>query len=303
MNLEARSKGYNQAQYHPFRNFQLSFDPNQYIDDISQISSQDQLDYSNDSDKYRIQRDEDRNSNNVFGEVDLTQLQIRGHRERRKKNRDRGKAQSQAQPILFNHRPIQRSTQSKLKVPGQRRGKTGAANGTINPSAQSSRIKQIAGGSDFNFGSSMDIDMEQMMERDLTETKPTTNDGHIIQTAPPQLGTASWHAGGENVNIFSAQRVNIQHLNDGNAICIPQQAHLAAQGADGLGFQRLIGREQEQSEDSPEQEQRQLDLNNLPNNPENEGPPGLTQETRRSEANKGCIKTRPKSSRKKKKGH
>ncbi|KAA6381067.1 MAG: hypothetical protein EZS28_023409, partial [Streblomastix strix] len=135
------------------------------------------------------------------------------------------------------------------------------------------------------------------------QTQPTTNDGPIISTAPPQLGTASWHAGGENVNIFAAQRANIQHQDDGNEMNIPQQAHLAAQRADGLGFQPLIGQEQEQSEDGPEQDQGQLDLNNLPDNPENEGPPGLTQETRRSEANKGSSKSRSKSSRKKKKGH
>ncbi|KAA6403182.1 MAG: hypothetical protein EZS28_001308 [Streblomastix strix] len=83
---------------------------------------------------------------------------------------------------------------------------------------------------------------------------------------------------------------------------IPQQDHLAAQRADGLGFQPLMGPEQEQSEDKPEHDQDQLDLNNLPDNPENEGPPGLTQETRRSEANKGSTKSRSKSSRKKKKG-
>ncbi|KAA6358431.1 MAG: hypothetical protein EZS28_046043 [Streblomastix strix] len=141
-----------------------------------------------------------------------------------------------------------------------------------------------------------------MMERDLTQTQPTTNDGPIISTAPPQLGTASWHAGGENVNIFAAQRANIQHQDDGGEMSIPQQAHLAAQRADGLGFQPLIGQEQDQSEDEPEQDQGQLDLNNLPDNPENEGPLRLTQETRRSEANKGSTKLRSKSSHKKKKG-
>ncbi|KAA6393335.1 MAG: hypothetical protein EZS28_011139, partial [Streblomastix strix] len=164
MNLEARSKGFDNPSYNPFGNFQSNFNPNQYIDDLSQIPSQDQQDYSNELDQYQMQRDDDHDSNDdVFGEPDLIELQVRGRRGRGKKNRDRGKAQSQTQPLLSSHQPIQGSTQSKLKVPGQRHGKTGAANGTINPSAQSSRIKQIAGGSDFNLGSSMDIDMEQMM--------------------------------------------------------------------------------------------------------------------------------------------
>ncbi|KAA6363272.1 MAG: hypothetical protein EZS28_041203 [Streblomastix strix] len=145
----------------------------------------------------------------------------------------------------------------------------------------------------------MDIDMEQMMERDLTQTQPTTNDGPIVSSAPPQLGTASWHAGGETANVFAAQCPNIQHLNDGNEMNIPQQGHLAVQGADRLGFQPLMGPEQEQSEDGPEQNQGQLDFNNHPDNPGNEYPPGLTQETRRSEANKGSFKPRSKSSCKK----
>ncbi|KAA6404238.1 MAG: hypothetical protein EZS28_000225 [Streblomastix strix] len=95
--------------------------------------------------------------------------------------------------------------QTKLEVLGQRRGKTGAANGTINRSAQSSCIKQITGGSDFNFGSSMDIDMEQMMERELTQTKLTINDGPIVSTAPRQLRIAQCHAGGETASVFAAQ--------------------------------------------------------------------------------------------------
>ncbi|KAA6388483.1 MAG: hypothetical protein EZS28_015990 [Streblomastix strix] len=135
----------------------------------------------------------------------------------------------------------------------------------------------------------MDIDMEQIMERDLTQKQPTTIDGLIVTTALPQLG--------------DAQRANIQHQNDGNEMNIPQHGHLAAQGADGLGFQPLMGPEQEQSEDEPEHDQGQLDLNNLPDNPGNEGPLGLTQETRRSEANKGSSKPRLKSSRKKMKGY
>ncbi|KAA6353038.1 MAG: hypothetical protein EZS28_051436 [Streblomastix strix] len=81
---------------------------------------------------------------------------------------------------------------------------------------------------------------------------------------------------------------------------VPQQGHFATQSADGLRFQPLMGPEQEKSEDEPEQDQGQLVLNNLPDNPKNEGSPRPTQETRRSEANKGSIKTRPKSSRKKK---
>ncbi|KAA6384575.1 MAG: hypothetical protein EZS28_019897 [Streblomastix strix] len=248
-----------------------------------------------------MQRDDNNDINDdVFSEVDLIQLQVRGHRGRGKKSRCRGKAQSQTQSHLSSHQPIQGSTQSKLKVPGQRRRKTGAANGTINPSAQSSHIKQIIGGSDFNFGSGMDIDMEQMIEKDLTETQPTTDDGSIVSAKPPQLGTVSRYAGGDNVNIFSAQCANIQYQNDGNEMNIPQQAHLAAQRADGLGFQPLLGLMLEQSVDELEQDYGQQDLNNLLDNPENEGPPGLTQETKRSEANKSCVKPRSKSSYKKK---
>ncbi|KAA6376696.1 MAG: hypothetical protein EZS28_027777 [Streblomastix strix] len=235
-----------------------------------------QLQYSNDSDDNRIQKDEDHNSNdNVFGEVDLIQLQVRGHRGKGKKGRVRGKPQSQALPLLSSHRLIQEGTYCNLKVPEQRRGKPGAANWTINPSAQSFRIKQITGWSDFNFGSSMDIDMEQMIERDLIQTLPTTNDGPIVSTVSPQLGTASWRAGGKIVSAFAAQHANTDNMNYGNEMNIPQQGHLAAQGADFLGFQPLIGQEQEQSEDEPEQDQGQLDLNNLPDNSQNEGPPGL----------------------------
>ncbi|KAA6352978.1 MAG: hypothetical protein EZS28_051495, partial [Streblomastix strix] len=271
MNLDTRNKGSNNHSCHPFGNFQPSFNPNQYIDDLSQILSQDQQEYSNDSVEYRIQRDEDHNSNDVvFGEADLIQLKVRGHRGKGKKGRGRGKAQSQAQLLSFCHQFVKESTQSKLKVPGQKRGKIGAANETINPSAQSSRIKQITGGSDFNFGSSMDIDMEQMMERDLTQTQSTTNDCSIVSTAPTQLGTASQHAGGETTDVFAAQRANIQHQNDENEINIPHQGHLAAQSVNGFGLQPLIRPEQEQSEDEPEQDQGQLDLINHPDNPENE---------------------------------
>ncbi|KAA6354801.1 MAG: hypothetical protein EZS28_049672, partial [Streblomastix strix] len=135
---------------------------------------------------------------------------------KRKKGRGRGKIQSQAQLLLSSHRPIQESTQSKLKIPGQRRGKIGAANGTINPSAQSSRIKQIAGGSDYNFGSCVDIDMEQMMERDLTQTQPTTNDGPVVSTAPTQLGMAQCLAERETASVFAAQRTKTEILNFGN---------------------------------------------------------------------------------------
>ncbi|KAA6373291.1 MAG: hypothetical protein EZS28_031183, partial [Streblomastix strix] len=294
MNLEARSKGLNNLSYHPFGNLQSSFNPNQYINDLSCIPSQDQQEYSNDSDEYQIQRDDDHNSSDeIFGKTDLIQLQTRDHRGKGKKCRGRGKAQSHAQPFQTNHRPIQESIQSKLKVPGQRRVKTGAANETINSSTQSSPIKQITGGSDFNFGSSMDIDMEQMMERDLTKIQSTTNDSPIVSIAPPQFGTASWHAGGDTADVFAAQLANIQHLYNGNEINIPQQGHLAAQGADGFGFQPLIGQEQEQSEDRPEQDQGQQDLYNLSYNSENKVLSKLIQETIRSEANKGSIKPRP----------
>ncbi|KAA6349734.1 MAG: hypothetical protein EZS28_051921, partial [Streblomastix strix] len=170
MNLEAKNKSLNNPSNYSFGNFQPSFNPNQYIDDLVQIVSQDQQEYSNDSDDNRIQRDEDHDSNDdVFGEADLIQLQERIHRRKGKKFRGR--------------------------VHGQMRGKTGVVNGTINLSAQSSHIKQITSGSNFNFGSCLDIDMEQMMERDLTQTQPTTNEGPIVSTTPPQLGTASWHAG------------------------------------------------------------------------------------------------------------
>ncbi|KAA6386411.1 MAG: hypothetical protein EZS28_018058, partial [Streblomastix strix] len=227
----------------------------------NQTPSQDQQEYSNNSDDNRIQRDVDHNSNDdVFGKADQIELQVRDHSGRVMKSRSRGKAQSQAQPVLSNHRPIQESTQFKLKFSVQRRGRTGTANGTIGPSEQSSHIKQIAGGSNYNFGSSMEIDIEKMMERDLTLTQRTTNDGPIVSTAPPQLVTESWNAGGDTANVFAAQHANIQHLNDGNEMNIPQQAHLAAQGVDGLGFQPLMDPEQEKSEDEPEQDQGQLDL-------------------------------------------
>ncbi|KAA6385852.1 MAG: hypothetical protein EZS28_018621, partial [Streblomastix strix] len=186
---------------------------------------------------------------------------------------------------------------------GQRRGKTGAANGTINPSAQSSDIKQITSGRDLNLGLRIDIEMEQMMERDLTQTQPTTNDGSIISTVPPQLWTAPWHAGRETASVFAAQHENIQLLKDGNEMNIPQQGHLEAQGAYGLGFQTMIDLMQIQSENESEQDQDQQDLSNLPDNLENESPSGLIQVTRRSDVNKSCIKTRPRSSCKKKKSH
>ncbi|KAA6367765.1 MAG: hypothetical protein EZS28_036710 [Streblomastix strix] len=191
MNLEARNKGFDNPSYNPFGNFQPSFNSNQYIDNLSQILSQDQQDYFNNSDEYLIQRDEDHDStDDAFGEVDLIQLQVRGHRGRVKKGRGRDKAQSQTPPLLSSHRPIQESMQSKLKVPGQRRGKTGAASGTKNTYTQSSRKIQITGGSDFNFGSSTDIDMEQMMEMDPSQTQSTTDDVPIVSTAPLQLETA-----------------------------------------------------------------------------------------------------------------
>ncbi|KAA6368203.1 MAG: hypothetical protein EZS28_036270, partial [Streblomastix strix] len=204
---------------------------------------------------------------------------VRGHRGKGKKGRGRGKAQFQAQSLLTNHQPIKESTQSQLKVPEQRRERTGTANGTINPSAYSSRIKQITGWSDFNFGSTLLLQQPHLNWRQHRDMQ------------------------GEKLQVFfAAQCANVQHLNDGNEINIPQHSRLAAQRADGLGFQPLICPEQEQSEVEPEQDLSQLDLNNLPDNPENECLPGLIQETRRSEANKGSIQPRPKSSRKKKKG-
>ncbi|KAA6403438.1 MAG: hypothetical protein EZS28_001030 [Streblomastix strix] len=140
------------------------------------------------------------------------------------------------------------------------------------------------------------------MERDHTQTQPSTNYGPIVQTAPRQLGMAQWHAERETASVFAAQCANTESMNFGNEMNLLQQGHLAAQGADGLGFQTLICQVKEQSEDEPEQDQGQVHFNNLPDNTKNEGSPGLTQETRRSEANKGRIKPRPKSSRKKKKG-
>ncbi|KAA6397977.1 MAG: hypothetical protein EZS28_006503 [Streblomastix strix] len=61
--------------------------------------------------------------------------------------------------------------------------------------------------------------------------------------------------------------------------------------------------EQEQSENGSEQDQGQLDLNYLPDNPGSEGPSELTQKTRMNEANKDSSKPGPKSSSKNKKGH
>ncbi|KAA6363803.1 MAG: hypothetical protein EZS28_040670, partial [Streblomastix strix] len=63
MNLEARSKGFDNLSYNPFGNFQPNFNPNQYIDDLSQIPSQDQQEYSNELNQYQMQRDDDDDSN------------------------------------------------------------------------------------------------------------------------------------------------------------------------------------------------------------------------------------------------
>ncbi|KAA6393088.1 MAG: hypothetical protein EZS28_011384 [Streblomastix strix] len=166
------------------------------------------------------------------------------------------------------------SAQSKLKIHGQKCGKTRAANGIINPSAQSSRVKQITSGSDYNFRSSTDIDMEYMMERDLAQTQPTTNDGTIVSTASRQLGTALWHARGETASIFAAQRVITESMNFENEMNIPHHGHLEAQSTDRHGFQPLTGQVKEQPKDDPQQDHDQLDLNNLPDNPENQGLPG-----------------------------
>ncbi|KAA6378668.1 MAG: hypothetical protein EZS28_025803, partial [Streblomastix strix] len=248
MNLESISKDFdNISSNNPFGNFQSNFNPNQYLDDLCQIPSQDQQRFLYESDDNQIQRYKDHNSNDyVFGVADQIQLQVRGHRGRG--NKSTGKFVDQITSPWVETRGDQ-SSQWDHKC---RR--------------LILSYKQVAGGSDYNFGSNMDIDIEQSMERDLTQTQPTTNDGPIVSTAPPQLGTASLHAEGET----------------------------ATQCAIGLGFQPLIGQEQEQSEDEPEQDQGQLDLNNLPDNPENESSLGLMQETRRSEANKGSIKPRSK---------
>ncbi|KAA6376486.1 MAG: hypothetical protein EZS28_027985 [Streblomastix strix] len=127
--------------------------------------------------------------------------------------------------------------------------------------------------------------------------------GPIVSTASTQLRTAPQHAGRETASVFAAQRENIYLLKDNNEMNIPQQGRLAAQGAEGIGLQPKIDQEQEQSEDGPEQDQGQQNFNNLPDKQENESSLGLIQDTRRSEANKGSIKSRPKSSRKMKKGH
>jgi hypothetical protein len=50
VNLDARSKGFDIPSYHSFGNFQPSYNPNQYIDNLSQIPSQDYQEYSNDFD-------------------------------------------------------------------------------------------------------------------------------------------------------------------------------------------------------------------------------------------------------------
>ncbi|KAA6358195.1 MAG: hypothetical protein EZS28_046278, partial [Streblomastix strix] len=92
MNLEASSNGFDNPSYHPFGNIEPSFNPNQYIDNHSQIPSQDQQKYSNDFDQNQMQRDDDHDSNDdVFGDADLIELQVRGRRGRGKKNRGRGK--------------------------------------------------------------------------------------------------------------------------------------------------------------------------------------------------------------------
>ncbi|KAA6326639.1 MAG: hypothetical protein EZS28_053923, partial [Streblomastix strix] len=110
MKLEARSKGFDFPSYRPLGNFYPSFNSNYYIDNLSQIPSQDQQEYSNDIDQYQMQRDDDHDSNDdVFGEPDLIQIQIRGLRGKRKKCRGRSKVQSQTQPLQSSHEPIQES--------------------------------------------------------------------------------------------------------------------------------------------------------------------------------------------------
>ncbi|KAA6381659.1 MAG: hypothetical protein EZS28_022812, partial [Streblomastix strix] len=274
-----------------------SFNPNQCTDNLSSILSKDQQEYSYDSDEYRLQRDEDLNNNDdVFGDADLIELQVRGHRGKGTKNRGRGQAQSQAQPQFIQSSAYLGKYIVQVKSPWTEAREDWSSQWDYKSQRLIFSYKTDRWWSDFNFGSSMDIDMEQMMERDLTQTQPTTNDDPIISTAPPKFETASWHAGEENASAFVVQRANIQHLNDRNEMSQLQQGHLAAQSAYGLGLQSLIGPGQEQSEDEPEQNQRKQDLNNIPDNQENKGLIGLKQETRRSDANKSSIKTRLRSS-------
>ncbi|KAA6313955.1 MAG: hypothetical protein EZS28_055664, partial [Streblomastix strix] len=59
----------------------IGFNPNQYIDDLNQIPSQDQQEYNNELDQYQMQRNDEHDSNDdVFGEADLIELQVRGRR-------------------------------------------------------------------------------------------------------------------------------------------------------------------------------------------------------------------------------
>ncbi|KAA6363032.1 MAG: hypothetical protein EZS28_041441, partial [Streblomastix strix] len=123
MNLEARSKGFYCLSYHPFGNFQPSFNPNQYIDNLSQISSQDQQEYSNDLDQYQIQIDDDHDSNDdVFGDADLIELQVRGRRGRGKKNRGRGVVKAFAPSLQIHqhsiHQPCSPEVSSNHEVSG-----------------------------------------------------------------------------------------------------------------------------------------------------------------------------------------
>ncbi|KAA6387006.1 MAG: hypothetical protein EZS28_017464 [Streblomastix strix] len=67
--------------------------------------------------------------------------------------------------------------------------------GTINPSAQSSRIKQTAGRSVYNLGSSMDIDIDRMMEKNLIQIKRTISNSLVVSTALLQQERNEWRAG------------------------------------------------------------------------------------------------------------
>ncbi|KAA6353830.1 MAG: hypothetical protein EZS28_050643, partial [Streblomastix strix] len=109
MNLEARSKGFDNLSYHSFGNFQLNFNPNQYIDNLSQIPSQDQQNIP------IIQM------NIKYKEMMISRVMVM--------YLEKQIQYSYKQEVIEEQeRKIEGSTQTKLKIPEQRRGKTGAAN-------------------------------------------------------------------------------------------------------------------------------------------------------------------------------
>ncbi|KAA6396366.1 MAG: hypothetical protein EZS28_008112 [Streblomastix strix] len=190
-----------------------------------------------------------------------------------------------------NPAPKQQSNQSTLlqRTPGQ-----------LQPSNQQQQITIRPQPQIYQLSTQSSISTSQSSETTSSNIIPTTSDGHIVLTALLQLWTVSLHAGGETANVFKAQRAIIQQFNDGNEMIQLQKGHQAAQGADGLGFQPLMGPEQEQSEDEPEKDKGYLDINNFSDIQDKEGSSGHTQETRRGDANKCCNKTRPNLPRKKK---